>query len=413
MRSFADHSVINEGGAFGHLSHPFDIQHFTFKDMTDIITNVLSGNLDYAEEKTDGHNLMLSFRDGQIIAARSKTHLKNRGENALDIVGMAAKFKGRENGAAYVAAMRDLYKGLMGLSDKQRHKIFQDGRNWMSVEVMMPKSAENVIEYGVTELRLHGVLPHDDEGIPMAQIDKEAARVLDGMLRQINAHKQDSFHIRKLDRVSLPKAKDFTSKRSKYVKMLGKYQKEYGVSNSSTIVDVRRSYFTRLLDSIDKGKEIADSTRQDILNRWIHVNKSIKIVKIAKELPKHLVKLVKSEDKKLMEHLKNIVRPLELVFLKLGAEVLSMMSSLMALNPDGAIAKIRKNIDKTIAAVNKSGDSKLMNKLQYELERLEALGGMKAIIPTEGLTFFHKGELIKLTGTFAPVNQLIGLNFRV
>jgi len=86
MQSFIQHNEsLNEGGAFGHLSHPFDITHFTFSDMSDIIVNVLAGKLDYAEEKTDGHNLMLSFKDGQIIAARSKTHLKNNGANALDV----------------------------------------------------------------------------------------------------------------------------------------------------------------------------------------------------------------------------------------------------------------------------------------------------------------------------------------
>jgi len=85
----------------------------------------------------------------------------------------------------------------------------------------------------------------------------------------------------------------------------------------------------------------------------------------------------------------------------------------MTLNPDKAIVKIQKEIEKVSAAVLKSKDSKLINKLGVELERLEALGGSKSIIPTEGLTFFHKGELIKLTGTFAPVNQLLGLNFRL
>jgi len=381
--------------------------------MSDIIVNVLAGKLDYAEEKTDGHNLMLSFRDGQIIAARSKTHLKNRGEKALDVPGMAAKFKGRENGDAYVQAMKDLYNGIMKLSTLQRETIFQNGRQWMSVEVMMPKSAENVIEYGVTELRLHGVIPHNDEGIPIAQIDKEAARMLDGMLRQVNAHQQEKFHIRKLSGVKLPQSSDFKAKKSQYLGQLSKIRKSFGVNTKDTIIDVRRVYFTRLLDSIDSKKEIDDKIRTDILNRWTHVNKSIKIIGIAKALPKHLIGLVKNEDKKLMEHLKTIVRPFEMLFLKLGADVLSMMTDLMAVNPDKAIVKIQKDMDRTITAVQKKGDPKLLAKLEHELDRLEKLGGIKAVIPTEGLTFFHKGELIKLTGTFAPVNQLLGLSFRL
>jgi len=309
--------------------------------------------------------------------------------------------------------MKDLYNGIMKLSTLQRETIFQNGRQWMSVEVMMPKSAENVIEYGVTELRLHGVIPHNDEGIPIAQIDKEAARMLDGMLRQVNAHQQEKFHIRKLSGVKLPQSSDFKAKKSQYLGQLSKIRKSFGVNTKDTIIDVRRVYFTRLLDSIDSKKEIDDKIRTDILNRWTHVNKSIKIIGIAKALPKHLIGLVKNEDKKLMEHLKTIVRPFEMLFLKLGADVLSMMTDLMAVNPDKAIVKIQKDMDRTITAVQKKGDPKLLAKLEHELDRLEKLGGIKAVIPTEGLTFFHKGELIKLTGTFAPVNQLLGLSFRL
>jgi len=195
--------------------------------------------------------------------------------------------------------------------------------------------------------------------------------------------------------------------------MLSKYRKGYGAGTGDTIIDVRRAYFNKLIDGVDSKNEISTVIRNDIINRWSNVDKSIKIVSIKKSLPKHLVKSIAKEDKKLMEHIKNIVKPLEMIFLKLGADVLHMMSDLMTLNPDKAIVKIQKEIEKVSAAVLKSKDSKLINKLGVELERLEALGGSKSIIPTEGLTFFHKGELIKLTGTFAPVNQLLGLNFRL
>ena len=56
---------------------------------------------------------------------------------------------------------------------------------------------------------------------------------------------------------------------------------------------------------------------------------------------------------------------------------------------------------------------KLIDKLEYELKRLEDIGGWDAVVPSEGLTFLHKGQLLKLTGAFAPINQLIGLSFRL
>jgi len=49
--------------------------------------------------------------------------------------------------------------------------------------------------------------------------------------------------------------------------------------------------------------------------------------------------------------------------------------------------------------------------LNFELERLKQIGGISTIVPEEGITFLHKGNFIKLTGSFAPLNQILGLRF--
>ena len=50
-----------------------------------------------------------------------------------------------------------------------------------------------------------------------------------------------------------------------------------------------------------------------------------------------------------------------------------------------------------------------MEKLNKNLNRLNAIGGSKAIAPTEGVVFQYKGGTYKLTGTFAPINQIMGI----
>ena len=41
--------------------------------------------------------------------------------------------------------------------------------------------------------------------------------------------------------------------------------------------------------------------------------------------------------------------------------------------------------------------------------RLDAIGGLDAIVPSEGIVFEYKGGIYKLTGAFAPINQLNGI----
>ena len=42
------------------------------------------------------------------------------------------------------------------------------------------------------------------------------------------------------------------------------------------------------------------------------------------------------------------------------------------------------------------------------VEKLEAIGGSSAIVPSEGLVFKYKGNIYKFTGAFAPINQILG-----
>ena len=49
-----------------------------------------------------------------------------------------------------------------------------------------------------------------------------------------------------------------------------------------------------------------------------------------------------------------------------------------------------------------------LEKLKSQIEKLEAIGGASAIVPSEGLVFKYKGNLYKFTGAFAPINQIVG-----
>ena len=59
-----DQILLTEGGAYGHMSHPFDDKGLTFGDFKSIIDLSLQGNLDLeqaATEKTDGQNLFITW----------------------------------------------------------------------------------------------------------------------------------------------------------------------------------------------------------------------------------------------------------------------------------------------------------------------------------------------------------------
>ena len=149
-----------------------------------------------------------------------------------------------------------------------------------------------------------------------------------------------------------------------------------------------------------------------LTKRWAFFDKSYKIPQIRKDLEKYpkFLDWVLSTDK--MNHAKlqkEHIRDWEVLFFELGAEILKNMSDFIAANPSEAAQKIRKDLVGTINKVKKSKDPKVLNTLKVQLDRLKALGGLDAVVPSEGVTFVYKGKLYKYTGAFAPANQILGM----
>ena len=52
---------------------------------------------------------------------------------------------------------------------------------------------------------------------------------------------------------------------------------------------------------------------------------------------------------------------------------------------------------------------KKLNTLKLQLDKLNSIGGLNAVVPSEGIVFKYKGNTYKFTGAFAPINQITGL----
>ena len=406
------------GGAYGHMSHPFDDKDLTFGDLKKIITLGLSGQLnreDNVTEKTDGQNLMVSFKDGKLIAARNKGHLKNKGETALTIKDVEKKFKGR--GAirnAFVYAMRDLTKAISALSKKQQDKIFGNGSKFMSLEVMWPAS-ENVVNYDITELIFHGALEYDDSGRVIGQA-KDSARMLQGMIKQVNQHVQKHYKISKPNFVTVPKHQDYGKLKKKFLGRLQKLQNIYSLKDNDTFALYHQMYWEEFIHNASKqyGYKISNKILKNLTKRWAFFDKSYKIPEIKKDLkdnPKFLDWVLTTDKVDKNRMVKENMKPFEELFFEVGAEILKNMDGWMAVNPAKSVQNMRKKVKKAISDVRAGGDLKKLNRLKVQLDRLNAIGGFDAIVPTEGIVFKYNGNTYKFTGAFAPINQITGLMF--
>ena len=406
------------GGAYGHMSHPFDDKDLTFGDLKKIITLGLSGQLnreDNVTEKTDGQNLMVSYKNGKLIAARNKGHLKNKGETALDIKAVERKFKGR--GAirdAFVYAMRDLTKAIGALSKKQQDKIFGNGSKFMSLEVMWPAS-ENVVNYDITELVFHGAMEYDDSGRVIGQA-KDSARMLQGMIKQVNQHVQKHYKISKPNFVTVPKHQDFGKMKKKYIGRLQKLQNTYSLKDNDTFGLYHQMYWQEFIFNAAKQFKfkITNEMLVKLTKRWAFFDKSYTIPMMKKDMkdnPKFLDWALTTDKVDKNRMVKDNMKPFEELFFEVGAEIMKNMDGWMAVNPAKSVQNMRKKLKKAISDVRAGGDLKKLNRLKVQLDRLNAIGGFDAIVPSEGIVFKYNGNTYKFTGAFAPINQITGLMF--
>jgi hypothetical protein len=408
--------LLVEGGAYGHMSHPFDDNKLTFGDLKKIIKLGLSGELnreDAVTEKTDGQNLMITYRDGKVLAARNKGQIKNRGQNALDAKGVAKKFSGRGDiRDAFVFAMSDLTKSINSLSDKQKDKIFKNGEIFMNLEIIYPASS-NVIDYDKQILQFHNSIQYDKNGNAVGEV-KGSGRMLQGMIKQVNQDIGKHFKIIKPRVLDLPKKIDFGKKVDIYYKRVNKLQSQFGLKDTDTLGKYHQSFWEEYIFNAGQqfGYTIPKTILKKLTKRWAFFDKAYKIPQMKKDLkkqPKFLEWVLNTDKQDHKNMVKKNMLPFEKIFFAVGADILENLSNFIAANPTKAVEKIRKEVLKASTAVRKAKDVKKMITLKQQLEKLNSIGGLKKIVPVEGIVFKYKGKTYKFTGAFAPVNQILGL----
>jgi hypothetical protein len=400
------------GGAAGHMSHPFDDNHLTFGDFKNIINMSLEGKLsreDNVTEKLDGQNLMISYVDGELRGARNKGHLKMFGKTSLNIDGMKSVFSGRGDiEKAFVGSMKDLQNAIGKLSDKQKEKVFGNGSKWMNLEIVYPKTA-NVIDYDVSELFFHGSVEIHEDGTVKSQV-RDSARMLEGMLRQINQNIQKRFRISKPVVLNLPKVQDFSKKKKYFLSKLRKLQTIYKLKDNDTLGMHHEMYWREYIFNAAKqhGYRIPRNVLEPLVKRWAYFDKSFRLDKKNIKHDKFLswTKGVDKFDHKKLAY--ENIKPFELLFLELGSEILKNLDGFLAVNPTQAVQKIKRELKSAISSLRTSKDIKQISLLKKNLNKINAIGGTSSIVPSEGLVFKYNGKMYKFTGAFAPVNQILG-----
>ena len=408
--------LLKEGGAAGHLAHPYEDYDLTFQDIENMIDAALGGTLEYAQEKLDGQNLMVTYKDGQVRAARNKGQVKDFAANSLTVKQVDDMFSGRGPiQMAFGEAMVDLETAINRLTPAQKQKFFGNGSKFINLEVLYPATA-NVVPYGATQLRLHHIKEYDKDGNIVGE-DVEGARQLEGALRQVEAQNQKTYEIRITDPITIKKSADYKKQKADLLNIIKQIMAQYKLKKGDKMGLYFEAWWKQYLQSMAKQYkyEIPANIMQQLINRWCFNNKDVNIKMIRSDIDNEAFRnwVIETDKGEFANQKKIAAKPIETLFLKLGVYTLSNIENLVALNPNDSVRQMKKDLKNAIenikntAASSQDGTTAL-SFLKRQLARLKDIGGFSTIMPTEGLVFKYDGKLFKLTGAFAPINQILG-----
>lgn len=402
--------ALFEGGAAGHMMHPYEDMELTFGEYKDMITQGLVGSFGEDSpmtEKLDGQNIAFTVIDGKVRFARNKGHVKNQGQNSLTVKGVMDKFEGR--GAiqrAFVGAAEDLESAFKQLPSDQVDEMFGNGSTYMSTEIILPDS-ENVIPYGKAVLVFHGSITYDEDGNKVDQ-NPEHATELNDMVKQYGQQQQKVFGIQGPHVITFSdeNADEMKEKAREYHSQIDRLAGKIDADDNTPVSEYYKTWWeNEIKQSLSSVGLKADVDQMEALvNRFAFGDKSVKAGTFPPEMKKWLSQYSKEVFPKKQKEAR---APFEMLFLRAGQDSLTRIKDFLGSNNPEAVDKLEKELNKVRKALQGQDLGDAAEKLAQEFERLDQMG-IDQLVPSEGLVFMYNGRPYKFTGAFAPINQILG-----
>ena len=410
------------GALAGHLSHLQENLDFTFGELKSVLGDVVSGDMPVVE-KVDGQNIFFSFRvdpgSGTIHTARSKGDVAKGGMTPDEFT---SKWVGHPAQHAFMNGFEAIRTGLGRLSKSDLADIFspsdEGGQRFINAEIVYTGNP-NVINYGGDYIVMHNLQEFDPAGkLSDIQLDGgEFSRLVQGIEDSQQTMDEETWQI---VGPQITKLKDLsaTGIYESMVSALG----GLGITDDMTMGDfVEEKLRTGPIGDLP----IPVHKQEALIKRIIGIGKGIDIKDLPpigdlksglpKETQKRISALATQANAK--KAIGIILSPVELIIHNLAVEILRDLTSALTGGHDDEIQRIKDELDSAKDAIEAATDAKANTRREMLEKQLNKLGSSENITSSmEGIVFEHppgSKALYKLTGAFAPLNQIIGAAMRI
>lgn len=373
------------------MSHPYDYDDMTFGELKEMIQQLFDGQVIEMKEKLDGTNIQATKIDGNIVFIRNKGDL-NSEKGGMSVEDMAKKWADKPGVAKnYIKAGQVIEK----IFDKVPQDYFtpdEDTRVIINCECISAGQT-NVMLYEKDRVAFHGTVTYKKVDGKW-QLESES----EGEPKEIRKAAEGIKEAAPRPPLVIKDAEEAKKMASEAISQLDDMKDGYNFNDDSTLLDYKKSRYSELAPLWARNDEC--------FNRLVQQDKSVNMRELKKKYPE-----IQDFEKKDAKNLyRDIMEPMDTFFARVGNALISLLDGFTnAGSEDKVTAALKAELEKDKEYVEKEGTDEMKDVMTRSLQRLSKLDNK--LNATEGIVFQYKGKLMKCTGAFASLNQLLGVKF--
>lgn len=385
-------------GLEAHILSFYEDFNMPLGELREVFEAVLGGHLEDVQEKMDGQALTFTVKNG-VVEGFSKGATWKR----VEAGGMTADMY-REKYAdkptvqhAYVSSMEAL-QAAVSIDPTLAQMVFQDGKVVVETAMLVPTNP-NTIPYEKQHIRFIRA----EALAPDTQVDRGAYEKFTDMAGSFLEKSGIDIQIGSVPILAPKAAPDAPALISDLNVALDGLLSDVGLTDTNTIGDLVRKLVQKKLESTGVSSSVSDRVADRLIG-----NKAAFTAKDAKAVGPDFWERIQALEK--TPFVDEAMIPFERIIQKLGLHLFRNLEFVLASNTTDSGQKLRaavKRVRSDFENIRNLVDPKRAEGIRVALERIgeDADDFEKAV---EGVVFYWKGKLRKITGMFTAINKLRG-----
>lgn len=386
---------VNEGGAGGHMAHPFDYTDFTANDLIELVDSLFKGKVEHLKEKLDGFNINASMNNnGDVIFIRNNAE-RNSEVGGILFKDLDSRWEGKEQQKKVFMTGGKIINQIFSKVGKEFFNPDETHRKIINCECIIAGKT-NIMPYTKDRVAFHGYTIWEWDGSKW--IEQED---VEGHVDELYKAAEGIDEAKPRPDLMIKNLEESIKFAEKFVKEISKLWEDEGLDLNTSIDDWKKTRFKKFAPDWCKDDE-------SIFNRLCNGDKSVNLKELKKKYPNQDLSDLDKGIKKMVST--KIMEPMDNLFLSIGNELLDQLDGFVnSDDKENIIAIVKKDTEEIIKTIENSDSIEAKDKLEKCMQRLQALGNKYNA--AEGIVVMYKGRRMKFTGSFSTINQALGVRF--